>query len=81
MSPHFRKLFRKIENEYKRADEDRDSLQRALGLLSDLLRRQPDAAKKSGTSPKARAVLRLFDQAPFAALLCDADRKVTAWNA
>ncbi|GAC1340142.1 MAG: hypothetical protein NVSMB23_10030 [Myxococcales bacterium] len=28
-----------------------------------------------------RATARLFDQAPFAALVCDTDRKVTAWNA
>ena len=80
-SPQLRKLFRRIEKEYRRADDDRASLQRALGLLSDLLRRQPDAARPRGTSPQARAVLRLFEQAPFAALLCDADRKVTAWNA
>jgi diguanylate cyclase (GGDEF)-like protein/PAS domain S-box-containing protein len=79
-SPQLRKLFRRIEKEYRRADEDREALQRALGLLSDLLRRQPEAARRPGTSPKARAVLRLFDQAPFAALLCDSDRKVTAWN-
>src|SRR5438132_6139285 len=79
-SPQLRKLFRRIEKEYRRADDDRASLQRALGLLSDLLRRQPEAAQRAGTSPKARAVLRLFDQAPFAALLCDVDRKVTAWN-
>src|SRR2546421_1504901 len=80
-SPHLRKLFRRIEKEYRRADDDRASLQRALGLLSDLLRRQPEAARTRSTSPRARAVLRLFEQAPFAALLCDADRKVTAWNA
>src|SRR5712664_824739 len=80
-SPQLRKLFRRIEKEYRRADDDRASLQRALGLLSDLMRRQPNAARDRGTSPKARAVLRLFEQAPFAALLCDADRKVTAWNA
>jgi diguanylate cyclase (GGDEF)-like protein/PAS domain S-box-containing protein len=80
-SPQLRKLFRRIEKEYRRADDDRASLQRALGLLSDLLRRQPEAAHRTGTSPKARAVLRLFEQAPFAALLCDADSKVTAWNA
>src|SRR2546421_2988738 len=80
-SPHLRKLFRRIEKEYRRADDDRASLQRALGLLSDLLRRQPEAARTRSTSPRARAVLRLFDQAPFAALLCDVDRKVTAWNA
>src|SRR5438067_2377553 len=80
-SPHLRKLFRRIEKEYRRADDDRASLQRALGLLSDLLRRLPEAARRGGTSPKARAVQRLFEQAPFAARLCDADRKVTAWNA
>jgi diguanylate cyclase (GGDEF)-like protein/PAS domain S-box-containing protein len=80
-SPHLRRLFRKIEKEYRRADGDRASLQRALALLSDLLQRQPDAERRRGTSPKARSVSRLFDQAPFATLLCDADRKVTAWNA
>src|SRR3954469_15820369 len=80
-SPQLRKLFRRIEKEYRRADDDRDSLQHALALLSDLLRRQPDAEKRPALSPRARSVSRLFDQAPFAALLCDADRKVTAWNA
>ncbi len=80
-SPHLRRLFRKIEKEYRRADGDRASLQRALALLSDLLERKPEAERRRVPSAKARAVSRLFDQAPFAALLCDADRKVTAWNA
>jgi diguanylate cyclase (GGDEF)-like protein/PAS domain S-box-containing protein len=81
-SPHLRRLFRKIEKEYRRADGDRASLQRALALLSDLLQqRKPESERRGVQSPKARAVSRLFDQAPFAAVLCDADRKVTAWNA
>jgi len=80
-SPQLRKLFRKIDKEYRRADGDRASLQRSLALLSDLLERKPEAERRRVPSAKARAVSRLFDQAPFAALLCDADRKVTAWNA
>jgi diguanylate cyclase (GGDEF)-like protein/PAS domain S-box-containing protein len=79
--PHLRKLFRKIDKEYRRADDDRASLQRALALLSELLRRQPETERRRSPSPQTRAVARLFDQAPFAVALCDADRKVTAWNA
>src|SRR5439155_1393457 len=67
--------------EYRRADGERASLQHALALLSNLLKRQPNAERPRVVSPKARFVSRLFDQAPFAAVLCDADRKVTAWNA
>lgn len=78
--PHLRKLFRKIDKEYRRADDDRASLQRALALLSELLRRQPETERRRSPSPQTRAVARLFDQAPFAVALCDADRKVTAWN-
>src|SRR5204862_3785931 len=66
---------------YRRADGDRASLQRALALLSDLLQRKPDAERRRGPSAKARSISRLFEQAPLAALLCDSDRKVTAWNA
>ena len=80
-SPHLRRLFRKIEKEYRRADGDRVSLQRALALLSNLLERKPEVERRRAPSAKARSVSRLFDQAPFAALLCDGDRKVTAWNA
>jgi len=79
-SPHLRKLLRRIDKEYRRADGERASLQHALALLSNLLKRQPDAERPRVVSPKARFVSRLFDQAPFAAVLCDADRKVTAWN-
>jgi diguanylate cyclase (GGDEF)-like protein/PAS domain S-box-containing protein len=79
--PHLRKLFRKIDKEYRRADGDRASLQHALALLANLLRRQPDTERRRSASPQAHAVARLFEQAPFALALCDADRKVTAWNA
>jgi PAS domain S-box-containing protein len=80
-SPPLRKLFRKIDKEYRRADGARDSLQHALALLSDLLLRQPEGQSRQAASAKTRAAARLFDQAPFAALVSDADRKVTAWNA
>ena len=46
-----------------------------------MLKRPPEVERRRRTSPKMRAVARLFDQAPFAAVLCDPDRKVTAWNA
>jgi len=79
--PHLRKLFRQIDREYRRADGDRASLQRSLALLSELLRRQPQTERRrSSPSPQARAIARLFEQAPFAVALCDADRKVIAWN-
>src|SRR5207248_6243348 len=52
-----------------------------LALLSDVLQKPVEAERPREVSPKARFVSRLFDQAPFAAVLCDADRKVTAWNA
>ena len=78
--PHLRKLFRQIDKEYRRADDDRASLQRALALLSELLRRQPQTERRRSPSPQTRAVARLFNQAPFAVALCDGDRKVTAWN-
>ena len=80
-SPQLRRLFRKIDKEYRRADGDRASLQHALALLSDLLQKQPETDRPRPPSPKVRSVSRLFDQAPFAAVVCDTDRKVTAWNA
>src|SRR5438105_2832027 len=79
-SPQFRRLLRKIDKEYRRADGDRASLQHALALLSDVLQKPVEAERPREISPKARSVSRLFDQAPFAAVVCDADRKVTAWN-
>ncbi|HXN55443.1 MAG TPA: PAS domain-containing protein, partial [Myxococcales bacterium] len=79
--PALRKLLRKVDKEYRRADGARDSLQNALALLSDLLHRQPEGQPRNAASAKTRSAARLFDQAPFAALVCNADRKITAWNA
>lgn len=76
-----RTLLRKVDKEYRRADRARGSLQHALGLLSDLLRRQPEARRAPTLPAGTRSAALLFDQAPFAALICDADRKVSAWNA
>src|SRR3954469_20927985 len=79
-SPRLRKLFRRIDKDYRRADQDRVALQRALALLSDLQGRHAPVVERRTVSRKARTLSRLFDQAPFAAALSDADRKVTAWN-
>src|SRR5207253_2488072 len=76
-----RKLLRKLDKEYRRADRDRASLRHALALLSDLLERPSHAGRRASTSPLASAASRLFDQAPLAMMVCDADGKVTAWNA
>lgn len=81
LSPPLRKLFREIDTEYRRADGARDSLRHALALLSDLLRRQPEGQPCEAPSARMPSAAQLFDQAPFAALVCNADRKVTAWNA
>ena len=62
--PHLRKLFRKIDKEYRRADDDRASLQRALALLSELLRRQPQTERRRSPSPQTRAVARLLIRRP-----------------
>jgi diguanylate cyclase (GGDEF)-like protein/PAS domain S-box-containing protein len=85
-SPQLRRLLREIEEEYRRGDEDRASLQRALALLADLTRRQPEVeAQPRPPAPAqtqlARSLARLFDQAPFAAFLCDGDLHLTSWNA
>ena len=80
-SPPLRRLLRKVDKEYRKADGARESLQHALALLSDLLHGQPSTQPRRASSAKARSVERLFDQAPFPTLVCNADRKVTAWNA
>jgi PAS domain S-box-containing protein len=79
-SPRLHKLFRRIDKDFRRADQDRVALQRALALLSDLQGRQAPVVERRTVSRKSRALSRLFDQALFATALCDADRKVTAWN-
>lgn len=80
-SPPLRRLLRKVDKEYRKADGARESLQHALALLSDLLHGQSGAQPRRAGSAKARSVERLFDQAPLPSLVCNADRKVTAWNA
>src|SRR5436305_7565110 len=79
-----RKLLDEIDAEYARADRDGTSLRRLLDLASDLLKRNDELAslelppRRKG--PLARALRRLFDQAPFAAICCDSDLRVVAWN-
>jgi diguanylate cyclase (GGDEF)-like protein/PAS domain S-box-containing protein len=80
--PEIRRLLREVEAEYRRADDDRAALQRALELLADLTRRQAVKAAERGerASPLPRLMRRLFEQAPFAAIVCDADLEILAWN-
>ncbi|MFL5450336.1 MAG: putative bifunctional diguanylate cyclase/phosphodiesterase [Myxococcales bacterium] len=79
-----RELLLEVEGEYARADRDGASLRRVLDLLSDLLRRNDELssleppARRPG--PMARALRRLFAQAPFAGIFCDSDLRVVAWN-
>jgi len=81
-APEVRRLLRDVDAEYRRGDDDRGALQRALELLSDLTRRQT-AAKRTGAraSPLPRLMRGIFEHAPFAALICDPDLEVLAWNA
>jgi diguanylate cyclase (GGDEF)-like protein/PAS domain S-box-containing protein len=77
------RLLRDVEAEYRRADDDRGSLRRALELLADLTRRQSASdARRAGSRPPAlpRLMRRLFEHAPFAALICDPGLEVLAWN-
>jgi diguanylate cyclase (GGDEF)-like protein/PAS domain S-box-containing protein len=83
-APALRRLLRDVDAHYHRADEDRASLQRALELLADLTRRRLGSSERGGDGRKAplpRLFRRLFERAPFAALVCDADLHVLAWNA
>ncbi|HWE24255.1 MAG TPA: EAL domain-containing protein, partial [Myxococcales bacterium] len=78
------RLFRDIDAEYRRADQDREALQRALALVGDLAQRQAVRAEpeKTGRRPAfSRALRRLFEQAPFAVVICDPALHVTSWNA
>jgi diguanylate cyclase (GGDEF)-like protein/PAS domain S-box-containing protein len=79
------RLFREIDAEYRRADQDREALDRALALIGDLAQRQAvktEAPAKGKAQPTfSRAIRRLFEQAPFAVIICDASMQVTSWNA
>jgi EAL domain-containing protein (putative c-di-GMP-specific phosphodiesterase class I)/PAS domain-containing protein len=78
--PGVRRLLRRIEREYRRADEVRASLRHALGLLSGLLQ-APRPARAAAAPAPARPSASPFEQSPSAAVLYDADRLVTSWNA
>lgn len=78
--PGVRRLLRRIEREYRRADEVRASLRHALGLLSGLLQ-APRPARAGAAQPSAPASPAPFEQSPSAAVLYDGDRLVTSWNA
>jgi diguanylate cyclase (GGDEF)-like protein/PAS domain S-box-containing protein len=77
-----RALLRDVDADYRRAEADRASLQRALELVSDLSRRPPapPVAVPRGRLPLSRLARRLFRDAPFAGVLCDPDLEVVAWN-
>ncbi len=80
-APELHALLRDVGAEYRRADEARTSLRRALDLLGDLTRRRPGAGADAGRGAREeRALARFFEQAPFGAILCDADLAVVAWN-
>lgn len=86
--PGLRRLLARVDEEYRRADDDRAALSRALALLSDLARRLPAdgaapdrAAREKGPAPALpRLLRRLFEQAPFAALVCDPRLQIVGWN-
>jgi len=87
--PALRRLWREVEAEYLKADQDHAMLQRSLGLLADLARRPAEpvepaepAAKgpKVGAASLARLRRKLFERAPFAAFICDRKLEVLAWN-
>jgi len=82
--PALRQLWREIEADYRRADQDRSALQNALSLLTTLAGRSAEAEpppKRVQGAPMARLRRQLFERAPFAALICDQQLQVLAWNA
>jgi diguanylate cyclase (GGDEF)-like protein/PAS domain S-box-containing protein len=77
-----RALLKEVDADYRRADRDRDSMQRALDLVVDLSRRPaaPPVAVGPHRVRTTRLVRRLFEDAPFAAIVCDPGLEVLAWN-
>jgi diguanylate cyclase (GGDEF)-like protein/PAS domain S-box-containing protein len=77
-----RALLRDVEADYRRADQDRASLQRALDLVVDLSRRPavPTVAAAPHRVRLTRLVRRMFQEAPFACFICDPGLEVLAWN-
>jgi diguanylate cyclase (GGDEF)-like protein/PAS domain S-box-containing protein len=81
--PALRRLWREIEAEYRRSDQDRSALQNALNLLTTLSGRSAEPEpppKRVQGAPMARLRRQLFERAPFAALICDQQLEVLAWN-
>src|SRR5207253_9373423 len=79
--PGLRRLLRRIEREYRRADELRTRLRHALGLLSGLL--QNPRTTRSAPAPAQAQAPAQPSTAPFqhslsAPVLYDADRLVTS---
>ena len=83
--PRMEKLLREIDAQYRRADQDREALQRALALLADLAQRQSvrvEVGKGPGARPAfSKSMHRLFEQAPFGVAICDTSLQITSWNA
>ena len=77
-----RALLRDVDVDYRRAEADRESLQRALGLVTDLSQRPPapPTPANPGRVRLSRLNRRLFRDAPFAGLICDAGLEVLTWN-
>src|SRR5690242_1792773 len=77
-----RALLRDVDADYRRAEVDQDSLQRALALVADLSRRPlaPPVPANPGRVRLSRLNRRLFRDAPFAGLVCDPGLEVLAWN-
>jgi diguanylate cyclase (GGDEF)-like protein/PAS domain S-box-containing protein len=77
-----RALLRDVDGDYRRADQDRVSLQRALDLVSDLARRPAQAPVPVAPhrARLGRLFRRLFEDAPFPGLVCDPTLEVLAWN-
>src|SRR5205814_9461714 len=78
------RLLSEIDAEYRRADQDREALSRALALVGDLAQRQALRTEPGKAAPRpafSRALRRLFEQAPFAVIICDPGFHVTSWNA
>ena len=83
--PGLRRLWREIDAEYLKADQDRSALAHALDLVGDLVRRPAGGAEAApaprvGASPLPRLRRQLFERAPFAAFICDPRLEVLAWN-
>src|SRR5437899_11209379 len=82
--PRMEKLLRDIDAEYRRAEQDRDALQRALALLADLAQRQSVRTER-GAAPVARPAFsrsmhRLLEKAPFCVVVSDKSLVVSPWN-